>query len=73
VWGRAQKHTPKDQVGAIALLLRLDLAGVEVGSRWRSLARPLQLRLAEHALPFQDLHYVYALARGGRNDYAPND
>jgi hypothetical protein len=63
VWGRARKHTPKDQVGAISLLLRLDLAGVEVGSRWRSLARPLQLRLAEQALPFQDLHYVYALAR----------
>lgn len=70
VWGRAQKHTPKDQVGAIALLLRLDLAGVEVGSRWRSLARPLQLRLAEQALPFQDLHYVYALARAEYPDAA---
>ncbi|MBE9159555.1 tetratricopeptide repeat protein [Nodosilinea sp. LEGE 06152] len=70
VWGRAQKHTPKDQVGAIALLMRLELAGVEVGSRWRSLARPLQLRLAEHALPFQDLHYVYALARAGNIDAA---
>lgn len=68
VWGRAQKHTPKDQVGAISLLLRLELTGVEVGSRWRSLARPLQLRLAEHALPFQDLHYVYALARAGHHD-----
>lgn len=65
VWGRAQKHTPKDQVGAISLLLRLELAGVEVGSRWRSLARPLQFRLQEHTLPFQDLHYVYALARAG--------
>lgn len=70
VWGRAQKHTPKDQVGAIALLLRLELAGVAVGSRWRSLARPLQLRLAEQALPFQDLHYVYALARAGNIDAA---
>ncbi|PSR15610.1 tetratricopeptide repeat-containing protein [filamentous cyanobacterium CCP3] len=70
VWGRAQKHTPKDQVEAIALLLRLDLAGVEVGSRWRSLARPLHLRLAEQALPFQDLHYVYALARAGYPDAA---
>jgi tetratricopeptide (TPR) repeat protein len=70
VWGRAQQHTPKDQVGAISLLLRLDLAGVAVGQRWRSLAKPLQLRLYEHALPFQDLHYAYALARGGRHDHA---
>ncbi|MFQ4136739.1 tetratricopeptide repeat protein [Nodosilinea sp. PGN35] len=70
VWGRAHQHTPKDQVGAIALLLRLELAGVEVGSRWRSLARPLRLRLDEQALPFQDLHYVYALARAGHTDAA---
>ncbi|MBD2109804.1 tetratricopeptide repeat protein [Nodosilinea sp. FACHB-13] len=70
VWGLARRHTPKDQVGAISLLLRLELAGVSVGNRWRSLAKPLRARLQEHALPFQDLHYVYGLARGDRNDYA---
>jgi hypothetical protein len=67
VWGRARQDSPKDQVGAIALLLRLELQGIEVGeSRWRSLAMHLLPRLHEHALPFQDLHYLYALARSGR-------
>jgi tetratricopeptide (TPR) repeat protein len=67
VWGRARKDSPKDQVGAIALLLRLELLGVEVGeTRWQSLGLYLLSRIHEHALPFQDLHYVYALARSGR-------
>ena len=74
VWGHAQAHSPKDQVGAIALLLRLELRGVKVGDtlseglrqRWRSLAQFLLPRIHEHALPFQDLHYIYALARAGK-------
>jgi len=34
---------------------------------WMIAGRNLQLtmRIHEHALPFQDLHYVYALARAG--------
>lgn len=63
IWGRARKQMPKDQVGAIALLLRLELQGVDVGTRWQDLSRYLYTRIHEHALPFQDLHYVYALAR----------
>jgi tetratricopeptide (TPR) repeat protein len=67
VWGRAEKTSPKDQVGAIALLLRLELQGMEVGeTRWQALGDYLLPRLHEHALPFQDLHYVYALARAGK-------
>ncbi len=67
VWGRARKDSPKDQVGAIALLLRLELQGIDVGkSRWQALALYLLPRLHEHALPFQDLHYLYALTRAGR-------
>ncbi|MBW4559695.1 MAG: tetratricopeptide repeat protein [Mojavia pulchra JT2-VF2] len=69
VWGRAQKYSPKDQVGAIALLLRLELQGFDVGDRWQNLSAYLLPRLHEHALPFQDLHYIYALARGGRSDW----
>ncbi|MBW4487653.1 MAG: tetratricopeptide repeat protein [Trichocoleus desertorum ATA4-8-CV12] len=69
VWGRARLDSPKDQVGAIALLLRLELRGVEVGAtRWRELAAYLSPRIHEHALPFQDLHYVYALARTHQQD-----
>ncbi len=65
VWGGARKATPKDQVGAISLLLRLELRGVYVGDRWQKLAAYLRPRIHEHALPFQDLHYIYALARTG--------
>lgn len=66
VWGRATKESSKDQVGAIALLLRLELRGIDVGSRWQKLAAYLNPRIHEHALPFQDLHYIYALARAGK-------
>ncbi len=63
IWGRARQHSPKDQVGAISLLLRLDLQGVNVDRQWADLAFLLHNRIHEHALPFQDLHYIYALAR----------
>lgn len=69
VWGRANPFSSKDQVGAIATLLRLELQGVDVGQRWQGLAPHLYPRLHEHALPFQDLHYVYALARAGYLDW----
>lgn len=65
IWGRARKESSKDQIGAISLLLRLELRGVDVGDRWEQLGTYLTPRLHEHALPFQDLHYVYALARSG--------
>ena len=68
VWGRADKESPKDQVGAISTLIRLDLQGVDVASRWQDLGNYLMPRLHEHLLPFQDLHYVYALARMGRSN-----
>ncbi|MBD1909881.1 MULTISPECIES: tetratricopeptide repeat protein [unclassified Leptolyngbya] len=64
VWGGARQHSPKDQVGAVSLLLRLELLGADVGDRWDALAQHLRARVSEHALPFQDLHYVYGLARG---------
>lgn len=70
VWGKARKSTPKDQVGAISLLLRLELLGIDVGQRWQQIAPYLRDRLHEHALPFQDLHYIYALARANRLDFA---
>ncbi|MBD2433477.1 MULTISPECIES: tetratricopeptide repeat protein [Fischerella] len=65
IWGCANKRSPKDQVGAISLLLRLELRGVNVGSRWQEISAYLYPRIHEHALPFQDLHYVYAIAKAG--------
>jgi tetratricopeptide (TPR) repeat protein len=69
IWGRARKDSPKDQVGAISLLLRLELRGVDVTEYWQELSIYLLPRLHEHALPFQDLHYIYALARAGYTDW----
>jgi tetratricopeptide (TPR) repeat protein len=66
IWGRACKESPKDQIGAISLLMRLELSDAAVGDRWQELNPYLSLRIHEHALPFQDLHYVYALARSGQ-------
>jgi tetratricopeptide (TPR) repeat protein len=66
-WQRANKQSPKDQVGAISILLRLELQGVNVGDRWQSISPYLYSRIDEHALPFQDLHYIYALAKAGHN------
>ncbi|MCF4967369.1 tetratricopeptide repeat protein [Nostoc sp. CMAA1605] len=69
IWQRANKQSPKDQVGAISLLLRLELRGVNVGDRWQGISPYLYSRIDEHALPFQDLHYVYALTRAGHDDW----
>ena len=66
IWGKAWQESSKDQVGAISLLLRLELKGINVGDRWEQIALYLMARIHEHALPFQDLHYVYALARAGK-------
>lgn len=74
IWGRAVKPSPKDQVGAISLLLHLELEPNLTShsqwqsfleQRWQDISPYLELRLHEHHLPFQDLHYVYALVRAG--------
>ncbi|MFN9726878.1 tetratricopeptide repeat protein [Acidovorax sp.] len=65
VWGVVKDYT-QDQIGAVSLLARLELAGVDVGHRWADVADHLALRLADHVLPFLDLQYLYGLARAGR-------
>lgn len=68
VWGRAWKDSSKDPISAISLLLRLELRGINAGKRWQELASHLTARIHEHALPFQDLHYIYALSKAGLTD-----
>jgi tetratricopeptide (TPR) repeat protein len=68
IWGRAWKESPKDQIGSIQILLRLELRGVDIGKRWEELVPYLTARIHEHSLPFQDLHYVYALARASQTE-----
>jgi tetratricopeptide (TPR) repeat protein len=65
VWGVTKEYT-QDQVNAVSLLARLELAGVDVGDRWQDLGNYLVARLHDHVLPFLDVHYVYGLARARR-------
>lgn len=65
VWG-VDKTYSQDQVGAVSLLARLELAGVDVGARWQELAGWLAPRVDDQVLPFLDMQYLYGLARAGR-------
>lgn len=66
VWG-VEKGYSQDQIGAVSLLARLELAGIEVGeARWAELAGWLAARTQDQVLPFLDLQYLYGLARAGR-------
>ena len=69
VWG-VDKSYSQDQVGAVSLLARLELAGMDVGARWDELAPWLAERVHDHVQPFLDLQYLYGLARAGRTQAA---
>ncbi|MES2972145.1 MAG: tetratricopeptide repeat protein [Pseudomonadota bacterium] len=69
IWGVVKEYT-QDQIGAVSLLARLELAGVDAGKRWQDVADYLLLRLDDHALPFLDMQYLYGLARAGRPEAA---
>jgi hypothetical protein len=45
-----------------SLLLRLELAGADIGDRWRAVAAKAAPRTDERVLAFADTHYVLALA-----------
>jgi hypothetical protein len=60
------KSYSQDQIGAVSLLARIELAGIEVGSRWQDLAAWLETRAEDTVQPFLSLHYLYGLARAGR-------
>jgi hypothetical protein len=64
-WGVAKDYS-QDQVGAVSLLARLEMAGVEVGRRWQELADYLVARAEDTVQPFLTLQYLYGLARAGR-------
>ncbi|MCU1724138.1 MULTISPECIES: tetratricopeptide repeat protein [unclassified Pseudomonas] len=62
VWGILPEYS-QDQIGAVSLLARLELAGINVGERWQELAPWLQKRHADTVQPFLSLQYLYGLAR----------
>ncbi len=69
VWGVVKEYT-QDQINAVSLLARLELAGADVGDRWQDVGNYLAHRLDDHVLPFLDIQYVYGLARAGRDAQA---
>ncbi len=64
VWND-EPSLPQDQVGAVSLLARLELVGVDVGGRWAGLAPWLRGRIDDHVQPFLSMQYLYGLSRAG--------
>ncbi len=64
-WGVAKDYS-QDQIGAVSLLARMELAGIDVGTRWQDLGDHLAARSRDTVQPFLTLQYVYGLARAGR-------
>jgi hypothetical protein len=64
-WGVAKDYS-QDQINAISLLARCEIAGVEVGDRWQDVADHLEPRAHDTVQPFLTLQYLYGLARARR-------
>ena len=64
-WARDRSFS-QDQIGAVSLLARIELAGGSVGERWQDLALQLSVRRHDTVQPFLTLQYLYGLARAGR-------
>ena len=60
-----------DISNAVAMLWRLENAGIDVGGRWAELADKAEARTADHLLVFGDLHFAMAL--GATKRYAALD
>jgi tetratricopeptide (TPR) repeat protein len=67
VWARDRLYS-QDQVGAVSLLARLELAGQDVGKRWEFLGDYLVERRGDLIEPFLTLQYLYGLARAKRTE-----
>jgi tetratricopeptide (TPR) repeat protein len=66
-WGVAKDYS-QDQIGAVSLLTRMEIAGIDVGNRWQELAEHLAARARDTVLPFLTLQYLYGLTRAGRGE-----
>lgn len=53
-----------------SLLARLQLRGVDIGDRWEALADHSEVRIGDHAIAFNDMHWSLSLAAAGRNEAA---
>jgi tetratricopeptide (TPR) repeat protein len=67
IWGITPDFVV-EQLDAIALLWRIEMAGTAMDAQWSSIADKIVPRAIETFMPFMNAHYVYALARAGRTD-----
>jgi hypothetical protein len=65
VWGVEPDYS-QDQVNAISLLARMEVAGMDVGGRWEDVANHMRGRARDTIQPFLTLQYLYGLARAER-------
>ena len=56
-----------DICNATSMLWRLEERGIDVGDRWNELAQRCEARTGDHEMVFPDVHYMLALAAGGRD------
>jgi tetratricopeptide (TPR) repeat protein len=66
-WGIAKDYS-QDQIGAVSLLARMEIAGIDVGTRWQDLGNHLAARARDTVLPFLTVQYLYGLARARRTE-----
>lgn len=67
IWGITPDFVV-EQLDAISLLWRIEMAGTTMDAEWPSIADHVAPRAVETFMPFMNAHYVYALARAGRRD-----
>jgi len=67
IWGITPDFVV-EQLDAIALLWRIEMAAGPMDAQWPSIAEHIAARALETFMPFMNAHYVYALARAGRTD-----
>jgi tetratricopeptide (TPR) repeat protein len=65
VWGIEPDYS-QDQVGAVSLLARMEIAGMDVGNRWADVADHMKTRAHDTVQPFLSLQYLYGLDKAGR-------
>jgi hypothetical protein len=65
---RAQPDLYIDLQNAASMLLRLELAGIDVGARWVEIADQAQARIGDCLSPFTLPHWAMALAATGRGE-----
>lgn len=66
IWGGVPDMVG-EQIDAIALLWRLEMAGGDAGTAWNDIADHVEARCGEAYMPFLSAHHAYALARAGRD------